>query len=482
MSELPRPRRALVSVFAAYVALEMGYAIWVAFIAHGRVGPRVGYGPDSILYLTAARAPLWDHRFYAGPGGFGFLLLAKLCARNLRAIVIVQSLLAVGAWTFLASTVSSTVRSNAARWVAFVAVLGVGLAPGVLQWNALITTESLSLSTLCVVLAFGLRVVRGGARHDIGWFVLAMAAFAFTRDTNALVVGALAVIAFACAIRPAFRVRGVVIGVAGLAFAFTATSLANAAEPPRWYWPVAETTAVRLLADRGATRYLIAHGFPYDDQTRTLPQRYIYIYDPVRTGTEFAAFRRWVRVDGRSVYLHYLLSHPGWALRKPFDDRDAFFNLGVIEVYGKVYRNRPGGPFTVIGALAAPPPAVVTEVWSVLAVLAVAELLRRRGARRSVLGAVALAGAFAGAGYYAAWHGDALEVYRHSLSAAVELRLTLWIVTVLALDARLTRRTVSAVGVPAEADDDHEEQGARARDHDEGDRVDPALAGDEHAG
>ena len=91
---------------------------------------------------------------------------------------------------------------------------------------------------------------------------------------------------------------GIAIGVAGIVFAVTATSLANAADPPRWYWPVAETTAVRLLADPGATRYLVEHDFPFDEQMRTLPEQYIYLYDPVHTGAEFAAFRHWVRSTG----------------------------------------------------------------------------------------------------------------------------------------------------------------------------------------
>src|SRR5262249_23028370 len=152
------------------------------FVAHGWVGPRVGYGPDSAVYLAAARAPLWDHRFLSGPGPFGFLLLAKLCARNLRAIVLVQTILAVGAWSFLAATISGVVRSNVAKWVGLLGILGLGLAPGVLMWNSMITTESLSMSTLCVAIASGLRLVQRARTRELLWFIAAMAAFAFTRD------------------------------------------------------------------------------------------------------------------------------------------------------------------------------------------------------------------------------------------------------------------------------------------------------------
>jgi hypothetical protein len=462
VTSLPRPRRAAFAVVGAFVALELGYAIWVAFIGRGRWGPHVGYGPDSDVSIVAARAPVWSRDFLAGPGAFGFLALAKVCARNLRAIVIVQSVLAIGAWTLLATTAVGVVRSNVARWVALIAILGVALAPGVVQWNAFITTESLSMSLLCVVLAVGLRVVLRGTRRDLILFLIAIVGFAFTRDTNALVVGALAIVALVASVRPAARIRGLSIGVAGLVLAVSATSLSNAAQPPRWYWPLAETTSIRLLADPGATRYLVDHGFPLDAETRSLPGRYIFIVFQVKDGAAFASFRHWVRVDGRRAYLGFLVTHPGWTLRRPFDDRKAFFDFGVVEGYSNnlLYRNHPGGPFAVIGAVAAPHSAPLAELWSLAAVVALGVLFRRRQ-QRALLGAITLSGVLAVIGYYAAWHGDALEVYRHALTANVGLRLTLWFVTILVIDAVVerarSRRRGSAIGMPGESDLDGEE-------------------------
>src|SRR5262249_42486074 len=162
---------------------------------------------DSALYLAAAHAPVWSRRFLAGPGAFGFLLLAKLSLRNLRAIVIVQTVVAVGAWSFLALTVGGVVRSNVARGVALVGVLALGLARPILQWNAMIVTESLSTSTLCVAIACGLRLVQRGTWRELGWFLAALGAFAFTRDTNALVVGAIGVLALAFLFRAELRAR-----------------------------------------------------------------------------------------------------------------------------------------------------------------------------------------------------------------------------------------------------------------------------------
>ena len=476
MIALPRSRRIAALVVVAFVALELGYAIWAAFVAHGPLGPRVGYGPDSAVYIASARAPVWNRRFLAGPGPFGFLLLAKVAARNLRAIVIVQTVVATGAWVLLATTVVAVMRTNIARWVALLAILSLGLAPAVLQWNAFITTESLSISTLCVALALGLAVVVRGRRRDLVGFVAALAAFAFTRDTNALVVGGLAIVALAIAIRPAWRTRGLTIGIAGLAFMLTASTLSNAADPPRWYWPIGETVSIRLLADPGATRYLVAHGFPLDEATRDLPVSYVFVVGDVVRGRAYAPLRAWLHRDGRHVYVGYLLSHPGWTLRKPFDDRQRFLGSAVA-VYGTAFHLQPRGALGAIGWLAAPRSVPVMELWSIAVVLALAWCCVRRR-RLALVALVGLALVLAVGAFYASWHGDALEADRHALTAAIQLRLALWIGTVLVIDVLAARGSErgSAVGVPGEADLDREEHG-RAPGDDERRERNPAPSG-----
>ena len=477
MIDLPRSRRIAVLVVVAFVGAELGYAIWAAFVAHGPVGPRVGYGPDSAIYILSARSPVWSHRFLAGPGPFGFLLLAKLAARNLRAIVIVQTVLTAAAWVFLAATVVAVLRTNVTRWIALFAILGLGLIPEVLQWNAIISTESLSISTLCVVVALGLTVVVRGRRRDLIAFIAALFAFAFTRDTNALLVGVVALVALVAAVRPNWRARGLAIGIAGLVFAFTASTLSNAADPPRWYWPIGETVSIRLLADPGATRYLVAHGFPLDAATRGLPRSYIFIVEDVVHGRAYAPLRAWLRTDGRRVYFEYLLTHPGWTIRKPFDDRQRLFG-SIVEVYGIAYHIQPRGLYNVIAWGVAPHSIPFTELWLLAVALALGWCWWQRRSRRPVVMVVGLALLLSIVGFYASWHGDALEADRHALTAAIQLRIALWIGTVLVVDALIarTRAGRSGVRVPGEADLDREEHG-RAPSDDEGRDRDPVPSG-----
>jgi hypothetical protein len=91
----------------------------------GYTGLRIGFTSDSLGYMRDARQPVSSRVFlvqrWGGP--FPFLLLAKLCARNLRAIVIVQSVIAAASWLLLARTVARLIDEVHVRTAAFVAVL-----------------------------------------------------------------------------------------------------------------------------------------------------------------------------------------------------------------------------------------------------------------------------------------------------------------------------------------------------------------------
>jgi hypothetical protein len=139
-----------------------------------------------------------------------------------------------------------------------------------------------------------------------------------------------------------------------------------------------------------------------------------------------------MRTDGRHVYFNYLLTHPGWTLSRPFDDRQRFFGTAVTG-YGTEFHLEPRGAFGVIGSFAAPRSIPLMEFWSLAVAVALASCCfdRRRRIPAAVLGVTLLLAVLA---FYASWHGDAEEIDRHALTAAIQLRLVLWIGTVLAID------------------------------------------------
>ncbi len=434
----------------------------MSFFATGAFGPRFGYGPDSELYMQTARHPLWSRAFLAGPGPLGFPLLVKLCLRNLRAIVLVQSLCAAAAWLFLASTLASLTRHPIVRAVAFVAPLAIAVAPPVLEWNAFISTESLSLTALALTLALALRYGRCPNRRSALLLGLAFVGFGLLRDTNAYEIAFAGLVLLGVAVvRPARRVDASALGAAALGTAVVASLLSGWAQPPRWFYPLTETVSVRLLADADATRYLVDHGLPYRAEMARLPKDYYLMQVAVRDGSQFAPYRSWIRHKGQGVYVRFLATHPRWALAKPFTDVRQLLAPDVT-VYSRFVVGKPDSRPQValfaqplprgnapratkwVGELAWPWVPAIAAVWAIAAFVALVAFARRVSPAAA---AVALVAAVTGVGgFMLSWHGDALEVPRHGLTAAVQFRLAVWLATILVLDAVATvwtaRRTL----------------------------------------
>jgi hypothetical protein len=442
-----------VPIGVVFVVVTMAYAIWAAFTGHGRfpsvlpgqkprlgdVGIRVGYGVDSAYYIAAAKAPIWSMEFLATPNGAPFLfpLLAKICLRNLRAIVLVQSVLAAAAWLFLARTVASRMHRPAARVFAFTTLLLLALSPVVLMWNTFIATEALSNMLLCVAIALFIRLTGGTAgRHDFAWFAVVLAALACTRDTYAVVLLVVAVLAGVVGlVRRDLRRRGAIIAAVCLVAAVTNIGLSNHAG--RWFDPLDETIAVRLLGSHEATQYFVDHGMPYDARVKALhkPNAIVFKAYNVTYGKEYEKYRNWLLSDGRSTYTSFLLTHPWWDVSKPFDDRRRVLTPDLRD-YGRTYHNEPRGAFEYVGKAGMPQVKWVLEAWVVLALLAAMGLWWRRRDRALLL-ATGVVAFLVLPHFMVAWHGDALELDRHIISAAVQLRIVLWIVAAMVLDAVL---------------------------------------------
>ena len=432
---------------AFFVASTMGYACWAAFTGHGRfTAVRVGYGHDSQIYIAAAKAPIWSTKFLATPygGPFLFPLLAKLCLRNLRAIVLVQSAIAVGAWLFLAHTIACKLRAPAARWVAVIALLLLALSPSVLLWNATISTESLSVSLLCIAIALWIRLVGGSTKRlDFAAFTAVLVALACTRDTNAYLL----VVVFAISVLVAFARRdlrrrcAVIAAVCAIA---SVGSIAASNHAGRWYNPLNETISIRLLGSPMATRYLVAHGMPLDANVRRLhaPHMYPFLRHDLLSAPRYKPYRTWALNRGQATYTSFLLTHPAWDLSQPFDDRDRLL-APRLRGYGRLFHDEPRGVFNIVGAIGNPASPLLTEVWIGLAALAAVALWRcaSRPNRRLLL-AIGVVAMLVVPHYLLVWHGDALEIDRHSLTAAVQLRLVLWIVTAIELQLVLDRIVV----------------------------------------
>src|SRR4051794_17032692 len=146
---------------AVFAAARLGFAVDAAFAAKRATVARLTIGGDSRLYLAASRAPLWSSRLWMPrdvPGTY--VVVLKAAGSNPRAVVVVQTVLFVAAWTWLASQVAALARQRAIANFAFVATLLVGSAPAVEIWTTVVGTEALAVALFVAALAASLRLLR----------------------------------------------------------------------------------------------------------------------------------------------------------------------------------------------------------------------------------------------------------------------------------------------------------------------------------
>jgi hypothetical protein len=353
--------------------------------------------------------------------------LYAVLGENVRRITVMQGAVGALCWLALAVVARQLVDSPRAKDAMSLAILLVGLCDAVARWDSAVLSESLSISLGALVLAFLVQVVHSDDRRWVYAFVAAAATWAFTRELNAgfLLFGALVWLVWPHR-RPRLRLFAAALVLpAILALSLVGTNGTRTA-------PLYDVIGIRVLNDQRMTDYFEAHGMP--KEVERLRGRYSDAYDPhdpFRTSPDLARFRRWAADHGRSTLLRYIATHPRWALFTPLKSPD---------MLGGALTNPPLASYGGPGYVAIVPAELQRLIFQMnntalfIEVLAIVGLLaigwRRDDDRRWVLAAtIAALGA---AHAFLAWHGDPMEVGRHSATAAVQLRIGLAIVAVIA--------------------------------------------------
>ncbi len=401
-------------------------------------------GSDSQIYLFAARH--WPWNPFAARVAPLYPLLVALVGRQIRLLIIAQTILWGSAWQWLARSTARLARQRVAQMAIVVVLLALSLAPELLIWNAAVASEGLSISCVVATFAAALTAIRHtGSR----WWLIAsgfLAVSTIGRDTNAIVaIGVIVVAAGVFVRRRQWRGAAVLSIVMCASAVVGSNALANQADPPRWFYPLQENIVERVTPVPEYLAWFTAHGMPQSAAVASLRPSYFYSRLRLEQGPEFAPFRAWLREHGQSVYFRFVLTHAKWQARSFIRDR-GYVLLPSVALYAHQTQATPGRVFGWFGWLSFWRSAGLMWGWAALGIIAGA--VGRLGWRRDdrtlrwmLVFAVATAALHA----FVAYVGDYFEVGRHTLTANMQLRVALWIITLLIVDRNFGRiKTVSS--------------------------------------
>ncbi len=386
--------------------------------------------PDTPGYRLIAERPLSSIHFFVGIRPFTVPLLHKL-ARTNTMIVVWQSILGLLSWGLLASAAASAVRRSWLRVIACASILAFSLSEPIARWDFLLMSESISLSLLALFVACWLWLSAGWHPRKVLSLLLVAFFWGFTRDTNAyalaMCAALLILITFVRRQQPRY------LGLATLLLVIFMTVNMTADLSGRWVFPFLNVIAGQVLPNTEFTTALALRGMPISPTLLRFSGQRAYSEEyGLYNNPALAGFREWLFADGKRAYIHFLLTHPRWAITAPFHDRDALLGLSQADdgfprsttrpqqwAGALLYTNRPEA---FLGWLAAAVCVACTALWRGYSTPTAAWYVP--------LGLLLFAWPLG----MITWHGDTMDVGRHALQVGVQVRLGILLLILFATD------------------------------------------------
>lgn len=419
---------------------------------------------DTVTYAAVAEAPLSSSEFWAGQRSFTLPLVYKALdidqtslrlLSRMRSISGYQFILGVMSWTTLAIATASMMRTRALQLLGFGVILAFAMTLDVSLWDRVLLSESSATSLLALLVSLGLFGVKYGDRlgprgrwwqipYWLGFGILSVL-YSFTRDTNAYFLAACGVLIVATmAIRGVRRHPSAPAWIAFSVFllAIFYVQTKNADRGERWEFPYFNILHMRILPVQAARSYFEAAGMPTDPATTKILQlNRRPFFQALETNPSAQPLIEWVKAEGRKTYFGYLLSRPAETFMQPISRA-----RNLISPVSTEYR---ADDFSVpiwlrlFSSVVFPLPLIIVLGWLGIVIVA-ACLIGRNGGMRPVWLVPAMLLATALPLMYVVWYGDAIEVERHAFQISLQVRLGLWIITVLLADAWLARWMIAS--------------------------------------
>jgi hypothetical protein len=416
--------RGVLAAFALVFTLAKALAIW-------GVGPQ--HRGDEKVWPRFGALPLFEAEFWSARRPFTVPLIHKLVGLSEERVVWLQCALGVVSWLAFAYQLSRWCSAPWSRVASFILVLLLALSSAVHGWDVVMRSESASLSFMALVMAGALGLVRAtreqrlrAARIHCAVAGLAAVFAAFARDTNGyslVTLGAFTVATVWGFERERFRYRGLALSLAGLLVVLLALSTENVKASGRYQNPLMNVIFRRVLPDQEKLTYFTNElRMPVDRAVMSRTGKRVHADNQFASlSPEMATFRAWLGSDGYSAYQRYLLSHLPSTVAEA---TRAFPDIASLQL--DYYVTEATGPLNRVGNVLVtwvrPAPRVALIA---LLTLAAAGFVALRGNERFL---AALAGLFLAntvLQVYVSYHGDAMEVERHGLTAALFLQLAL---------------------------------------------------------
>ena len=389
--------------------------------------------PDSATFLDAARLGPFSADFWLNDRPTGIPLVLWLVRSNVRAFILLQSLVYVGAVAHLCRTILRAFTSRGLAWLTCALVAALCMQTRFALWNLEVLSESLSLSAVILGVSFVIRIARNPERDDVRSLTACILAILLMRDAS-MVLGVIALVVFVVVTRlvrdPRMRrtlVRCTVAILVMLAYVTWAQ-----ADSQRYQYATINNVGLRILPDPAMTADFVSRGMPMSDELLARSGKSAWDDGSAfLVGPGLEEFRTWVHSGARTDQLVSFVRDIGFWQRIGSRDATSALSYDFVGYSRFGLSDRLPGNMGILGG-----PATSGQYWALfsLTVLAGLAMVRNRSTRRT--GAVLVIMLASSAAYFASsLFADAIEVQRHSIGPMCMSILLFFLVIGFAIDS-----------------------------------------------
>lgn len=274
---------------------------------------------DASSYLQFSHSSALEPDFYY-QRSFFYPLFLKLLGQNMQLVFCVQWAISVLAWWLMASFIFKKLSSNHKKlaWFLGSLILLSSCSLKVSQWDALILSESLTLSFLVLIMYLFFRLMDEKFENKKLGLILVgvILVFTYLRDTNAyFVLGLVPLYIYLF-----FRDRKMLlIGLILISVSAFALNNFTANQGRRWAAPFGDALTSRLAYYPELIDYFLQKGMPKEgidilEQIKISHEKentYEGNYMMTNRGKyQNTATAKWFKENAKQVYTLYLITHP----------------------------------------------------------------------------------------------------------------------------------------------------------------------------
>ena len=414
---------------------------------------------ETVSYVTASKAPVFSWKIFAGPRLFTTNLLYKFAndeqncpitsfgmpglgeedVREVQPcfdkIALLQNILAIIAWTFLAWMTARWLKNPLMKIAAATLIMVFGFTPQIAEWDSVLSPESLTLSIFAILLGMGLEIgFRAAASDDpfkskliaglfAGWVILFLL-WVFVRDVHLYAIPITLVLLALLFLLNKFRSGKFLTASIAILSLFLLIGYFSARDSQRaTHFPLINALDAYIWPYPARVEYFREFGMPERDSN---------------------FYQEWADDNATKAYGLFLISHPGFVATTLWEELGQFADsFAQPYFFTSDIKNRDA--LLTVGEVLHPETAAVYLIGLLLFMMAAIHAIQQRTPSAVVWGWLAVwFFGIAAVTLLLSFFGDTAGTRRHIMPSVEMFRLFFWVFLLPFLDLSFARSSTDA--------------------------------------